>query len=67
MTKQDVIKFFGGVTATAVALGRTKGAVSQWPDQLSENLQYEIEGRTNRALRAGDSNSTAKPAAKKRA
>lgn len=52
MTKQEVIGYFGSVTAAAKALGRTKGAVSQWADALPQNLQFEIEGRTGGALKA---------------
>jgi hypothetical protein len=62
MTKQDVIDYFGGTTATAKALGRTKGAVSQWTDTLPLNLQYEIEGRTGGKLTAD----TSKPNARER-
>lgn len=52
MTKQDVLTHFGGTVAAANALGRTKGAVSQWPDVLPMNLQFEIEGRTGGKLKA---------------
>lgn len=52
MTKQDVLDHFGGTVAAAKALGRTKGAVSQWDDDLPMNLQFEIEGRTSGKLKA---------------
>jgi len=52
MTKQDVLTYFGGTVAAARALGRTKGAVSQWPDELPGNLQFEIQGRTGGKLKA---------------
>lgn len=52
MTKQDVLDHFGGTVAAARALGRTKGAVSQWADPLPSNLQFEIEGRTGGKLKA---------------
>lgn len=52
MTKKDVIEYFGGTTAAAKALGRTKGAVSQWGEDLPLNLQFEIEGRTGGKLKA---------------
>lgn len=52
MTKQDVLDFYGGTVRAAKALGRTKGAVSQWSDDLPLNLQYEIEGRTRGKLKA---------------
>ena len=35
MLKQDVLSFFGGVNATARAMGVGHSAVSQWPDELS--------------------------------
>ncbi|MCK2183536.1 Cro/CI family transcriptional regulator [Halomonas getboli] len=67
MTKQDVLDHFGGTIAAAKALGRSKGAVSQWPDQLPANLQFEIEGRTAGALRADTSKRKPKPARAQRA
>ena len=39
-------------TGAALALGRTKGAVSQWSDDLPLNLQFEIQGRTGGKLKA---------------
>ncbi|MEC8919214.1 MAG: Cro/CI family transcriptional regulator [Pseudomonadota bacterium] len=60
MTKQDVIEYFGGTTAAANALGRSKGAVSQWPEVLPVKLQYEIEGRTGSKLKADTPKPTAK-------
>lgn len=52
MTKQDVLDFYGGTVRAAKALGRTKGAVSQWADDLPLNLQFEIQGRTGGKLKA---------------
>lgn len=52
MTKQDVLDFYGGTVRAAKALGRTKGAVSQWSEDLPLNLQFEIEGRTRGKLKA---------------
>ncbi|OHV12978.1 Cro/CI family transcriptional regulator [Kushneria phosphatilytica] len=66
MTKQDVIDHYGSVTETARALGRSKGAVSQWPPILPINLQYEIEGRTSGKLRADVMNDTAPEAVAQR-
>ncbi len=43
MTKADVIEHYQGVTPAAKALGFTKGAISQWPDQLPAKLQCFIE------------------------
>lgn len=68
MTKQEVIDYFGGtVVATAKALGRTKGAVSQWPESLPMNLQYEIEGRTSGKLKADTPETSAGAPAAQRA
>lgn len=67
MTKQDVIDYFGGTVAAANALGRSKGAVSQWPDVLPINLQYEIEGRTASKLKADKKQSTSRARATQRA
>ncbi|MBW5800093.1 Cro/CI family transcriptional regulator [Halomonas elongata] len=67
MTKQDVLDYFGGTVAAAKALGRTKGAVSQWVDPLPQNLQFEIEGRTRGKLKARASQSTREANAQQRA
>ncbi|WIX32542.1 Cro/CI family transcriptional regulator [Salinicola sp. JS01] len=67
MTKQDVIEYFGGTTAAAKALGRSKGAVSQWPDALPANLQFEIEGRTCGRLQADEAHRTRRTSAAQRA
>lgn len=50
MKKSDVLAYFGGVVLTAAAVNRTKGAVSQWPEELPLRLQFEIEGRTGGEL-----------------
>ena len=52
MTKTDVLAHFGGVTEAAEKLGRTKGAVSQWPEELSFELQCYIEVASGYALKA---------------
>ena len=67
MTKQDVIEHFGGTTAAAKALGRSKGAVSQWADPMPLNLQYEIEGRTASKLKADNVKPTGKRSTAQRA
>ncbi|WP_252109083.1 MULTISPECIES: Cro/CI family transcriptional regulator [unclassified Halomonas] len=59
MNKQDVLNFYGGTVRAAKALNRTKGAVSQWSDDLPLNLQYEIEGRTRGKLKADVAKHTA--------
>ncbi|MGV2930178.1 Cro/CI family transcriptional regulator [Vreelandella venusta] len=59
MNKQDVLDYYKGTTRAAKALGRTKGAVSQWSDDLPLNLQYEIEGRTKGKLKADTAKSSA--------
>ena len=41
MKKQLLIDYFGGVSATAVALEVKQPAVSQWPDELP----YSVLGR----------------------
>ena len=38
MKKADVVRLFGGVSATARALGITRQAVSQWREPLSERV-----------------------------
>jgi DNA-binding transcriptional regulator YdaS (Cro superfamily) len=35
LTKQQAIDIFGSRSALARALGKTKAAISQWPDQLN--------------------------------
>lgn len=51
MTKQDLADYFGSIAAAARALGRTRGALNQWPDELPERVQFEIEGRTRGKLK----------------
>lgn len=51
MRKSDLIDHFGTQAAAARALGRTKGAVGQWPEVLTARLQFEIEARTNGLLK----------------
>ena len=53
MKKSDVLAHFGGVIATAKALGVTQPAVTQWTDPLPELRQLEIEALTRGELRAG--------------
>ena len=51
MTKQDAIRLFGATEADlARALGITRSAVNQWPDELPQHLQDRVNGV---ALRKG--------------
>lgn len=50
MTKTDAIQLFGSQTALARALGLTDSAVSQWPDELT---QERIDRVTGAAIRLG--------------
>ena len=43
MKKEDVLNYFGGVTATARALRITHSAVSQWKDELSGQTAFKVE------------------------
>jgi len=44
VTKSDAIKLFGSVEATAAAVGSSGSAVSQWPEEISNNLQDRVLG-----------------------
>lgn len=48
MTKTDAIQLFGSQTALARALGLTDSAVSQWPEELT---QERIDRVTGAAIR----------------
>ena len=50
MTKTDAIQLFGSQTALARALGLTDSAVSQWPEELT---QERIDRVTGAAIRLG--------------
>jgi DNA-binding transcriptional regulator YdaS (Cro superfamily) len=50
MKKQDVLSHFGGVKATANALGITSQAVSQWGEIVPKDSQKTIFIVTNGAL-----------------
>lgn len=52
MNKNDVIKHFGGVTATAKALGISHAAVVKWGDTIPQGRAYQIEVVTGGALKA---------------
>lgn len=50
MKKKTVIEHFGGVLATAKALGITSQSVSQWPEEIPELRAFQIERLTNGLL-----------------
>jgi DNA-binding transcriptional regulator YdaS (Cro superfamily) len=50
MTKQQAIAMFGSGAKLARALGITRGAVSQWPDDLDQDRTDRVNGA---ALRLG--------------
>jgi DNA-binding transcriptional regulator YdaS (Cro superfamily) len=54
MSPKTVIEFYGGLSATARALGCKPQTVSEWVDngEVPEGRQYQIELATNGALRA---------------
>ncbi|MBF8642295.1 MULTISPECIES: Cro/CI family transcriptional regulator [Pseudomonas] len=50
MTKTQAINHFGGISRLAKALGITYEAVRQWPEQIPELRQFQIERLTEGAL-----------------
>ena len=52
MTKTDVIKHYGGVIKAAKALDVSKGAISQWPEDLPPRTQCFVEVVSGGALKA---------------
>lgn len=52
MLKHDVITHFGGVTATAKALGISHAAVVKWGETIPQGRAYQIEVVTGGALKA---------------
>lgn len=52
MKKSDVLKHYGSVTEAADKLDRSKGAVSQWPEDLPFEIQCYIEVMSGGALKA---------------
>ncbi|WP_323957458.1 Cro/CI family transcriptional regulator [Aeromonas caviae] len=52
MNKSDVLSYFGGVAATAKALGISHVAVSKWGDTIPQGRAYQIEVLTGGALKA---------------
>ena len=53
MKKQEVLDYFGGVIATAKALGISQPSVSNWGEDLPELRQLELEQLTGGTLKAG--------------
>lgn len=51
MKKKTVIEHFGGVLATAKALGITSQSVSQWPEEIPELRAFQIERLTKGLLK----------------
>lgn len=52
MNKADAVEHFGGVTKLAAALRLSKGAVSQWGDEIPLLRAYQIEKLTGGKLKA---------------
>ena len=52
MNKGDVLSYFGGVAATAKALGISHAAVVKWGDTIPQGRAYQIEVVTGGALKA---------------
>jgi DNA-binding transcriptional regulator YdaS (Cro superfamily) len=52
MKTKAAISYFGSKSQLAKSLGVTKGAVSQWPDDVPELRAYQIERLTNGKLKA---------------
>jgi len=51
MYKKDVLAHFGNQVAVAKAIGRTKSAVSQWPDIIPIDAAIRIEQATGGILK----------------
>ena len=54
MDKRDAIKHFGSGAEIARFLGLSRQATYKWPDRLPRGIAYELECRTNGALRVND-------------
>jgi|SanBayMetagenome_1026888.scaffolds.fasta_scaffold39325_2 hypothetical protein len=53
MLKEDVLRYFGGVAATARALNLAQPSITQWPEPLPVLRQLQVEALTGGALKAG--------------
>ncbi len=51
MKKEQVIKHFGSISATAKAIGVTFQYVFQWHDLIPQGMAYKIESVTGGALK----------------
>lgn len=56
MTTEEAKLFFGGARELAEALGIWPHNVSRWGERPPLSRQYEIQVKTNGALRADDEN-----------
>jgi len=54
MKKSEVIKYFGGVNATARALRILPQAVSKWPDELTDRIAFRVELVTGGMLKTNE-------------
>lgn len=57
MKKSTVIEYFGGVTATAKALGISHAAVSNWKEDIPSGRAYQVEVITKGKLKAAKATS----------
>ncbi|MGD9662074.1 MAG: Cro/CI family transcriptional regulator [Porticoccaceae bacterium] len=48
VTKQQAIQAFGNQSKLAVALGVSRAAISQWPDELDQARQDRVIGAAKR-------------------
>ena len=51
MLKINVVKYYGGISKTAIALGLTHSAVCQWGRVIPERQALKIEKITDKALK----------------
>ncbi|OYD24721.1 Cro/CI family transcriptional regulator [Oceanimonas baumannii] len=51
MKKDDVLKHFGGVMATAKALGISHAAVGKWGKEIPQGRAYQIQVLTKGKLK----------------
>jgi len=62
MTKLDAVNYYGSATKLALALGISKGAVSQWAEYPPAGKQAEIELLTQGELKREGSHAKSKAA-----
>ena len=51
MDKKAVVEFFGNQSKTAIRLGVTKSAVSQWGDLVPEHIAYRAQYESGGVLK----------------